>query len=589
MNVYGQLVAAQFENRTSDYAQGVVGRTWARTDTNVLKVDIGGSIKTLATTDVAFANPMTTLGDMVYGGASGAATRLAPPTTDGAWLVYDLANTKPAWGRTTVYEDSDTSVATTTAWSFARKTSGTAAAGFGGRIELSVENASGNLPAAAYLQWKLTTATNGGEASALSFWTRTGGGALTENLSISGTGIVQLGKSVTDNYTGVQHVISGGLWAGNVTSTNNSGRLAIGVNCRVSSQNAEAARTDSTSGGAAIRFLNDTTASNNAIEMIVNQAGDATSASGDNAWVVDYNGRIFAGISGGSQSHTTYMSNMAWTAPSATTVTQSWHIGGTLYGYWGISGASNSIINGSTLGDAVIRSQGGSFLFSVNSGTSAICKMAASGLTTFTSTDTSSSAVKINSPASFTYSLGALDVSVATNSGTGFYIQSWNTANDTEMRIRGDGNLYVDNTTIAGTADYAEYFESASGEELPIGATVVFEGDKVRVAKDGDNPEDVFGVVRPVGASIVANAATNRWANKYMRDVFGAYLTDEKGGRILNPKFDAKAPYVSREERPEWSIIGLVGQVVILKGSVTHPNWRKMEDVGEKHERWFIR
>lgn len=90
-------------------------------------------------------------------------------------------------------------------------------------------------------------------------------------------GTVQLGSSVTNNYTGSQHLISGYLYAGNVTSTVGSGQLGIGTNVRISSGAAETGRTNTTTGGAGIRFTNHTSASGNAIEFFSNQPGESTS------------------------------------------------------------------------------------------------------------------------------------------------------------------------------------------------------------------------------------------------------------------------------------------------------------------------
>lgn len=51
MKLYGQLENAQFENKTSDYSAGVVGRAWFRTDTFKLNVDDGTNIRALLRND----------------------------------------------------------------------------------------------------------------------------------------------------------------------------------------------------------------------------------------------------------------------------------------------------------------------------------------------------------------------------------------------------------------------------------------------------------------------------------------------------------------------------------------------------------
>lgn len=46
---------------------------------------------------IAGTNPMTTAGDMIYGGALGAQTRLAGPTNDYRYLRYNLGSNLPVW------------------------------------------------------------------------------------------------------------------------------------------------------------------------------------------------------------------------------------------------------------------------------------------------------------------------------------------------------------------------------------------------------------------------------------------------------------------------------------------------------------
>lgn len=202
--VFAESLAAN----PTDFTQN--GRFFYDSVLGVAKMRMGGSWKTLATTDTAIVNPMTTAGDTIYGAALGVSTRLAGGATQGAWYCYDLANTKPEWTRTAVFKDAATNVATAEGWQFARKSSGTAAAGFGGRINLSIQNALGTQRDAAYIQWALTTATNAAEASELSLWTRTAGAAATKNLIVAGTGKVTFGSDTAN----VKHACNGGLAVG---------------------------------------------------------------------------------------------------------------------------------------------------------------------------------------------------------------------------------------------------------------------------------------------------------------------------------------------------------------------------------------
>ena len=206
---------------------------------------------------------------------------------------------------------------------------------------------------------------------------------------------------------------------------------------------------------------------------------------------------------------------------------------------------------------------------------------------------------------------------------------------DTEFKLRGDGNGYADGTWNNNGADYAEFFESANGQALTLGATVVLDGNKVREATEQDPATSIIGVVRPKEPSkasmVVGNTAWNKWANKYLTDDFDRYIMedhdvvewtdadgkehsymshnipagitvpsdavtkthDDNGNKFqhykLNPAWDKDAEYVNRENRPEWNIIGLLGQVKILKGQPVGDRWIKMRDVSATVEEWMVK
>jgi hypothetical protein len=221
------------------------------------------------------------------------------------------------------------------------------------------------------------------------------------------------------------------------------------------------------------------------------------------------------------------------------------------------------------------------------------------------------------------------------NSAYSFLVSYSGGASDIEFRLRGDGNAFADGTWSNNGADYAEFFESANGQALTLGATVVLDGNKVREATEQDPASAVIGVVRPKEPSkasmIIGNTAWNKWANKYLSDDFDRYImedhdvvewTDEEGKSHsyeshnipegitvpqdatrkthddegnkfqhykLNPAWNPDSEYVNRENRPEWNIIGLLGQVKILKGQPVGDRWVKMRDVSDTVEEWFIR
>ena len=175
-----------------------------------------------------------------------------------------------------------------------------------------------------------------------------------------------------------------------------------------------------------------------------------------------------------------------------------------------------------------------------------------------------------------------------------------NTFSDVEFNLRGDGNAFADGSWSGGGADYAEYFEwsdSNPDEEDRRGISVVLDGDKIREAVAGEDP---IGVISG-NPSVVGDAAWNKWSGKYLRDEFGTYIQedyeveDEDGNTViqqrrkLNPAYDPDVEYLSREERPEWDCVGLMGKLRIRKGQVTGSRWIKMRDINDSVEEWLVR
>jgi len=138
------------------------------------------------------------------------------------------------------------------------------------------------------------------------------------------------------------------------------------------------------------------------------------------------------------------------------------------------------------------------------------------------------------------------------------------------FRIQGNGNVYTSAGYTWNSYDFAEYYESFDGKQIPVGTTVVavdpdeydmviqnpdgtpFDFDKinltltdmtgaldcinyynrrafVRASTGSDDPKKIIGVVRPKGedlASVVGNSQWNEWSNKYMRDDFGRKIKE---------------------------------------------------------------
>jgi len=195
-----------------------------------------------------------------------------------------------------------------------------------------------------------------------------------------------------------------------------------------------------------------------------------------------------------------------------------------------------------------------------------------------------------------------------------------------QARLTQAGNLGLRGTLTnsATLNDYAEYFEWSDGNsnaEDRFGKSVVLDGNKIRLATSQDNAADIIGVVSAT-AGVALGCGALEWGGKYLRDELGRPLTQEvtyviwndgearkyvQGEipddvavpedavvrtyqeQILNPEFDENAPYQSRDNRPEWSAIGLMGQLRILKGQPVGDRWRKMRDISETVEEWFVK
>lgn len=187
--------------------------------------------------------------------------------------------------------------------------------------------------------------------------------------------------------------------------------------------------------------------------------------------------------------------------------------------------------------------------------------------------DTSSAAKK--GPSSDTSTVGSLFVI-----GNG-------TAEDkvgNAFRVSTSGTVYSTSGSVTTGADGAEFYPWADGNpnaEDRIGRFVTLDGEKIRFATSDD--EDIEGVISDMDiASFIGDCYADHWHGKFLKDVFGRRITenveieaytDENGVEHpaetvtqfkLNPEFDPKQVYISREDRAEYGLVALWGKVVVI-------------------------
>ena len=66
-------------------------------------------------------------------------------------------------------------------------------------------------------------------------------------------------------------------------------------------------------------------------------------------------------------------------------------------------------------------------------------------------------------------------------------------------------------------------------------------------------------------------------------------ITPASTRKKLNPEYNASLEYTPRQNRNEWTLVGLLGQIPITDGQPTGSNWINMGQVSESVTRWFVK
>lgn len=143
------------------------------------------------------------------------------------------------------------------------------------------------------------------------------------------------------------------------------------------------------------------------------------------------------------------------------------------------------------------------------------------------------------------------------------------------------GNLTVKGKINGTLADYAEMFEWADGNpdnEDRTGYFVTLVNDKI--AKADSSSSYILGTVSPCPA-IVANSPSE-WQGKYKKDEWGRTIfeTNDKGEKVpvVSEEYNPEQEYIPRDQRKEWSAIGMTGQLrirqdgTLVAGGYCRPN-----------------
>lgn len=188
------------------------------------------------------------------------------------------------------------------------------------------------------------------------------------------------------------------------------------------------------------------------------------------------------------------------------------------------------------------------------------------------------------------------------------FVVGGGTSEDTRNNVAivtAGGRIHAETEFVVGGLDYAECFEWEDGNpnaDDRIGLMVAIKGGKIKIATANDVP---IGIISGT-PSIVGNNSL-RWSKKYKTDVFGRFILDEDGNRILNEDYDDTLEYVPRSERPEWGVVGMMGQIVTIDDgtlnvndyaksgengiavvSITPTKFRVMERLDETHVKLLV-
>ena len=174
-------------------------------------------------------------------------------------------------------------------------------------------------------------------------------------------------------------------------------------------------------------------------------------------------------------------------------------------------------------------------------------------------------------------------------------------ARSNAFRIATTGAVYGNGAYNTSGADYAEYFEwkdKNTDNQDRVGLFVTLDGEYIRLANSDD--DYILGVVSATPSVIGDSYFGDNWHGMYETDIFGRpiietvhveeYIDEETGEIVpahdedrwvLNPDWNHEQEYRSREDRSEWSAIGMLGKLIVIDDGTCKVNgYCKVADNG---------
>ena len=176
-----------------------------------------------------------------------------------------------------------------------------------------------------------------------------------------------------------------------------------------------------------------------------------------------------------------------------------------------------------------------------------------------------------------------------------------NSARSNAFRIATTGAVYGNGAYNTSGADYAEYFEwkdKNTDNQDRVGLFVTLDGENIRIANSDD--DYILGVVSATPSIVGDSYFGDNWHGMYETDIFGRYIIDtvyveehidEETGEtipdhyeerlVLNPEWNNEQEYEAREDRSEWSAIGMLGKLIVIDDGTCEVNgYCKVADNG---------